>query len=209
MTNILLLTSLIAILSQSLTKVMDHAREEYLYQYSVFVLEASASRRLTYYFPPLNLIPLIFFRPLRLCTSSEQLRNARIVLLRVTHLPYVAAIWTYESAIRCWSDRRDQWLDRAGAPKRSLLASHISFSHKASKYSAMRNRSEASLTAKTPRSAGHTHQAKDLDTMAELKKVLEKLSTQEEMIEKLSRQVETLIMQQNEQTLSPKAEVDA
>ncbi|KAL8640838.1 MAG: hypothetical protein Q9228_002277, partial [Teloschistes exilis] len=87
--------------------------------------------------------------------------------------------------IRYWSDRRDQWLNRTGAPKRSLLATHISFSHKASKYSAMRNRSEASLMANPPRSAGHTHQAKDLDTMAELRKVLEKLSTQEEMIEKL------------------------
>ncbi|KAL8777346.1 MAG: hypothetical protein Q9194_002599 [Teloschistes cf. exilis] len=142
-----------------------------------------------------NLIPLIFFRPLRLCTSSEQLRNARIVLLRATHLPYVAAIWAYETASRYWSDRRDQWLNRTGAPKRSLLATHISFSHKASKYSAMRNRSEASLMANPPRSAGHTHQAKDLDTMAELRKVLEKLSTQEEMIEKLSRQVETLTTQ--------------
>lgn len=49
--------------------------------------------------------------------------------------------------------------------------------------------------ANPPRSADQTHQANDLDTMAELRKVLEKLSTQEEMIEKLSRQVETLTTQ--------------
>jgi hypothetical protein len=53
MTNILLITSLISLLSNTLDKVMDHSREQYLFQYSVFVLEASASRRLTYFFPPM------------------------------------------------------------------------------------------------------------------------------------------------------------
>lgn len=60
--------------------------------------------------------------------------------------------------------------------------------------------------AKTSGNEGRTHQAKDLDTVAELKKVLEKLSTQEEMIEKLSRQVEKLTMQHPP---SRKAEGDA
>ncbi|KAL9128287.1 MAG: hypothetical protein Q9217_003018 [Psora testacea] len=127
MTNILLLTSLIAILSQSLTKVMEHAREEYLFQYSVFVLEASASRRLTYYFPPLvsvetqglqrganikalkNLIPLLFFRPLRLCMSPEHMRSARIVLLKITHAPCIASIWLYEELARHLHGRSVGW----------------------------------------------------------------------------------------------------
>ncbi|KAL8949358.1 MAG: hypothetical protein Q9222_004523 [Ikaeria aurantiellina] len=187
-------------------EVMDHARDEYLFQYSVFVLGASASRRLTYYFPPLNLIPLILFRPLRLCVPSDQLRKARIVLLRATHIPYVAAIWIYEGASRYWDNRRDNWLHRVGTSKRTMLASHISFSHKASKYSASRNRSEASLSAKTPGSDGRAHATKDADTVAELKRVLGKLTTQEEMMEKLSRQVETLT--QSNPPL-PKAKVDA
>ncbi|KAF2658753.1 hypothetical protein K491DRAFT_244882 [Lophiostoma macrostomum CBS 122681] len=95
LTNILLITSLISLLSNSLTKVLDHAREEYLFIYSVYVLEASTSNRLTYYLPPLNLIPLVL-RPLRLVLPSERLRSARIVLLRATHLPFVGAIWAYE-----------------------------------------------------------------------------------------------------------------
>lgn len=53
LTNILLITSLISILSNSLTKVIEHAREEYLFVYSVFVLEASTSNRLTFFLPPL------------------------------------------------------------------------------------------------------------------------------------------------------------
>lgn len=46
--------------------------------------------------------------------------------------------------------------------------------------------------AKTPGSEGRTNFPKDPDVVAELKRVLEKLNTQEEMIEKLSRQVEKL-----------------
>ncbi|KAF2020057.1 hypothetical protein BU24DRAFT_419647 [Aaosphaeria arxii CBS 175.79] len=98
LTNFLLITSLISLLSNSLDKVLEHAREEYLFIYSVYVLEASTSNRLTYYLPPLNLIPLLL-RPLRLVLPSERLRSARILLLKVSHLPFIAAIWVYEQLI--------------------------------------------------------------------------------------------------------------
>lgn len=61
--------------------------EEYLLVYSVYVLEASTSNRLTHFYPPLNLIPLIFIRPLRLIIPADKLRSARITLLKITHLP--------------------------------------------------------------------------------------------------------------------------
>ena len=128
---------------------------------------------------------------------------ARIVLLKATHMPYVAAIWIYEGVKRYWND---QWVKKTGAPKRSMLASHISFSHKASKYSAIRNRSMGSLLARTPGNESRAHQARDPDTVVELKKVLDKLGTQEEMIEKLSSQVEKLTRQDR---LGAKAEGDA
>ncbi|OBW68220.1 MAG: Alpha-glucuronidase [Aureobasidium pullulans] len=96
LTQILLITSLISILSNSLSNVLSHAREEYLYVYSVFVLEASTSNRLTYFVPPLNLFSLAL-RPLRLFLSSEQLRYSRIVVLKMTHLPHVLLIKLYEN----------------------------------------------------------------------------------------------------------------
>lgn len=46
----------------------------------------------------MNLLPLILLRPLRLFVSSDSIRSARIVLLKATHLPIVAAIWLFESA---------------------------------------------------------------------------------------------------------------
>lgn len=96
LSNILLSTSLISLLSNSITEVMSHAREEYLFQYSVFVLEASTSNRLTYFFPPLNLVALLL-RPLRLFISVASLRQLRIVLLKCTHWPHVLLITAYET----------------------------------------------------------------------------------------------------------------
>lgn len=96
LTNILLVTSLISILSNSFTRVTAHAREEYLYIYSVYVLEAASSNRLTHFYPPLNLIPLVLIRPMRLFMSAENLRSIRILLLKATHTPIVGTIWLYE-----------------------------------------------------------------------------------------------------------------
>ncbi|WPH04616.1 Hypothetical protein R9X50_00750800 [Acrodontium crateriforme] len=101
LTNILLITSLISLLSNSLSKVIEHAREEYLFVYAVYVLEASTSNRLTYFLPPLNLVPLLL-RPLRLVVPAESLRKARIVILKATHWPFVALILGYERGQAYW-----------------------------------------------------------------------------------------------------------
>lgn len=84
-------------LSNSFSRVISHAREEYLYVYSVYVLEASTSNRLTHFYPPFNLLALVIFRPLRLFFhSGSRFRAARILLLKATHLPVVGAIMLFE-----------------------------------------------------------------------------------------------------------------
>ncbi|KAM0691843.1 hypothetical protein Q7P36_008043 [Cladosporium allicinum] len=105
-TNFLLLTILICLLSKSYDKVMEHARDEYLFVYAVYVLEASTSNRLTYFLPPLNLLPLVL-RPLRLFVAPNSLRACRIALLKATHWPLVALILAYENGRRA-VDRRGQ-----------------------------------------------------------------------------------------------------
>lgn len=96
-TNILLLGSLTGILSNSFMRVTNHAREEYLYVYAVFILEASTSNRLTHFFPPFNLLALVIFRPWALLfPRSPAVRTGRIALLKITHLPIVAVIKGYE-----------------------------------------------------------------------------------------------------------------
>ena len=46
--------------------------------------------------PPLNLIALLFLRPLRLVLPSEDARRIRIIVLKATHAPFVGLIWLYE-----------------------------------------------------------------------------------------------------------------
>lgn len=97
LSSILLTGSLTGMLSNSFSRVITHAREEYLYVYSVYVLEASTSNRLTHFYPPFNLLALVIFRPLRLFLPSDnKFRKARILLLKATHLPIVATIEFYE-----------------------------------------------------------------------------------------------------------------
>ncbi|KAK8106382.1 calcium channel YVC1 [Apiospora kogelbergensis] len=106
LSSILLMGSLTGMLSNSFSRVISHAKEEYLYVYSVYVLEASTSNRLTHFYPPFNLIAFCIFRPLRLfLRSTDRFRQARIILLKATHSPIVGAIMLYE------------WASRKTAPK--------------------------------------------------------------------------------------------
>ncbi|SLM40261.1 hypothetical protein LPUS_11008 [Lasallia pustulata] len=177
------------------SEVMDHAREEYLFQYSVFVLEASASRRLTFYLPPLNLIPLICFRPLRLCIPSEQLRSARIVLLKVTHIPYVAAIWAYEGGHKYVSKKNGRCQYTSKLRKEPILAGshgHPGSSRKVSGFPALTGRSEASLVRSPAVLARPKATGNNGDAVLELKQMIEKLSAQvEELASRLPRDDDT------------------
>lgn len=58
--------------------------------------------------------------------------------------------------------------------------------HRPSRYSALRTRSDASLLAKTPGSEGRSTGVRDLDSLTEIKRMIEQLSTQ---VEALSQRV--------------------
>lgn len=119
LSSILLMGSMTGMLSNSFSRVITHAREEYLYVYSVYVLEASTSNRLTHFYPPFNLLALAIFRPLRLfLPSDDKFRYARIMLLKVTHLPIVGAIMAYE-LVSGKLARSDEYAGFRGAGARS------------------------------------------------------------------------------------------
>ncbi|KAK5445164.1 hypothetical protein LTS15_010255 [Exophiala xenobiotica] len=107
-------------------QVMAHAREEYLFQYSIYVLESSTSRRLTYFLPPLNLFPLILLRPLRLVLPSEDVRRIRIAMLKATHVPFLALIWAYEKSRRIVSRSHPTMSKAPHLTSRPLSAGHFS-----------------------------------------------------------------------------------
>ncbi|KAG5354534.1 hypothetical protein CJU89_6305 [Yarrowia sp. B02] len=97
LTNVLLLTVLISILSTRFSKMMNNAREEYTLLFAENVVEAT-SDRVTYLYPPLNLIPLLL-RPLRLFLTKNQQRSVKIATLKLTHFPLVFLIWSFENFV--------------------------------------------------------------------------------------------------------------
>ncbi|KAI5463523.1 hypothetical protein BGZ63DRAFT_381639 [Mariannaea sp. PMI_226] len=97
LSSFLLMGSLTGMLSNSFSRVVSRAEEEYLYVYSVYVLEASTSNRLTHFYPPFNLLAFVVFRPWRLIfPADERFRRGRIMLLKATHWPLVSVIRLYE-----------------------------------------------------------------------------------------------------------------
>lgn len=64
-----------------------------------------------------NLIPLVVFRPLRLFITSENLRTGRIIVLKITHAPFVAIISTYEALVRYLLSRQAGWPSLSRAQK--------------------------------------------------------------------------------------------
>ncbi|KAK9239902.1 hypothetical protein V1525DRAFT_397089 [Lipomyces kononenkoae] len=97
LTNVLLITVVISILSQRFGRMMNNANEEYILLFSSSVMESiTTSDRVTYFYPPLNLIGILI-RPLRLFLNHSEYRNLRIYILKVTHAPFVALLWIYEN----------------------------------------------------------------------------------------------------------------
>ena len=153
----------------------------------------------------------MLFRPLRLFLSGVELRQARIVLLRATHWPYVAAIYAFEGVKHSLGRSQDEeglFATRARSYRRPLLAGRGNSIPKASRnlrVSWSKNRSQASLPMKAGATGDRPSHMDANESMAELrqmKAVMEKLNmqetldsrlrTQELMIAKLSAQVEEL-----------------
>lgn len=122
LSSILLMGSLTGMLSNSFGRVMAQAREEYLYFYSVYVLEASTSSRLTHFYPPFNLIALVFFRPWQIIFSrDDRFRHGRVIALKITHFPIVGLIYAYEWVVRKVNNynEKSEWEDFSGGRGRS------------------------------------------------------------------------------------------
>lgn len=162
-------------------QVMAHAREEYLFQYSIYVLESSTSRRLTYFMPPLNLFPLVLLRPLRLFLPSEDVRRIRIFVLKATHIPFLALIWTYEKARPMVSRPHPTVAKAPHLTSRPLSAGQFSFDGGRDFAKSPRTRRAAPETppAATPDISGSTRKTAlgGVDN-AELAALVQKLSVQ-------------------------------
>lgn len=105
LTNILLITVLVSILSQRFSIMMLNAREEYMAMFASTVADSmSNSDRMSYFYPPLNVIGLLL-RPLRLFCSHDQFRQLRVYVLKITHFPIAFLVYVYEATIAVYEKR--------------------------------------------------------------------------------------------------------
>ncbi|GBE88279.1 hypothetical protein BKA93DRAFT_827390 [Sparassis latifolia] len=96
LSNTLLLTILISILSNTFARIDTNAKQEYLFQYALSTIEGVKSDALFSYQPPFNLLAFIILRPLSFVLSPRALHSANVFLIKLTSFPTLIVIGVYE-----------------------------------------------------------------------------------------------------------------
>ncbi|WVR05298.1 hypothetical protein IAU60_002312 [Kwoniella sp. DSM 27419] len=102
--NVLLITMLIAILSNKFAAINQNAHEEHLFQRVVKTVEGVKSDALFSYLPPVNLAALVVLVPLSWAVSPRTLHRINVFAIRLTSFPILFGISAYER----WSYRSRQ-----------------------------------------------------------------------------------------------------
>lgn len=96
LSNTLLLTILICILSNTVARIDSNATQEHLYQYTISTIEGVKSDALFSYQPPFNLLALIILKPASWFLSPRALHSTNVFLIKLTSLPQLIIIGLYE-----------------------------------------------------------------------------------------------------------------
>lgn len=96
LSNTLLLTILISILSNTAARIDANATQEYLFQHTISTFEGVKSDALFSYQPPFNLLALLILKPATYLLSPRQLHSANVFLIRLTSFPVLVVIALYE-----------------------------------------------------------------------------------------------------------------
>ncbi len=83
----------------------------------------------------------------------------------------VAAIWAYETAAQYFNRQNDGSQYTPRSHKHALVPGQFNSSHKASRYSALRNQSEGPPLPKSPVSGSRPPGVKGKDSVVELEKI--------------------------------------
>lgn len=110
------------------------------------------------------------------------MRTARIVLLKITHAPYIAAIWVYEELYALSS----RWQHSKSPPKHMHFTKGGRHPQAPTSRPNPRTKSEVSMP-KTPSSAKRPSALADHDLAATLQAINERLATMERKIDQLSK----------------------
>ncbi|KAJ7127115.1 receptor-activated Ca2+-permeable cation channel [Mycena epipterygia] len=94
LSNTLLLTILISILSNTVARIDANATQEHLFQFAISTIEGANA--LGAYQPPFNLLALALLKPASWLVSPRRLHSLNVLLIKITSFPTLIAIGLYE-----------------------------------------------------------------------------------------------------------------
>ncbi|KAK0487093.1 receptor-activated Ca2+-permeable cation channel [Armillaria novae-zelandiae] len=96
LSNTLLLTILISILSNTVARIDANATQEYLFQYAISTIEGVQSDALFSYQPPFNILAFVILKPASWILTPRALHTTNVFLTRLTSFPILIVIGVYE-----------------------------------------------------------------------------------------------------------------
>ncbi|KAF8072069.1 receptor-activated Ca2+-permeable cation channel [Lyophyllum atratum] len=96
LSNTLLLTILISLLSNTVARIESNATQEYLFQFAISTMEGVKSDALFSYQPPFNVLAFLILKPATFILSPRALHSMNVFLIKLTSLPTLILIGVYE-----------------------------------------------------------------------------------------------------------------
>ncbi|KIL67511.1 hypothetical protein M378DRAFT_159329 [Amanita muscaria Koide BX008] len=96
LSNTLLLTIMISVLSNTAATISDNATQEYMFQFAIKTIQRVTSDALFSYQPPFNILAFVLLKPASWILSPRALHSSNVFLIRLTSLPILLVIGTYE-----------------------------------------------------------------------------------------------------------------
>ncbi|KAK7043585.1 hypothetical protein VNI00_008196 [Paramarasmius palmivorus] len=96
LSNTLLLTILISILSNTVARIDANATKEYLFQFTITTIEGVKADALFSYQPPFNVLAFLVLKPLSWILSPRALHSVNVFLIKLTNFPILIVIGLYE-----------------------------------------------------------------------------------------------------------------
>ncbi|KAI0787426.1 hypothetical protein C8Q74DRAFT_605518 [Fomes fomentarius] len=118
LSNTLLITILISILSNTFARIDANAKQEYLFQYSISTIEGVKDALFSYQ-PPFNLLAFVILWPLSLVLSPRALHSTNVFLIKVTSFPQLIVIAIYERFLA----RGQKWREASSGRAHDIYAS--------------------------------------------------------------------------------------
>ncbi|KAL5405421.1 hypothetical protein PMIN06_007404 [Paraphaeosphaeria minitans] len=117
--NTLFLTVLVSILSNTFSKIAADATAEVQFRRAVSTFEGVKSDSLFSYFPPTNILAIVFLLPLKHIVTPRWFHKINITMVRVLNAPLLLAIAWYERH-HLWKPKRKPTVN--GPTKRGKLS---------------------------------------------------------------------------------------